>query len=174
MQPPSASTPSSKGPAAAIQKVETDCLKLIRALSDLKVEADGGHNGDGTQSLRRIAELTGLSKDEVNRYLSPTVRETYSYDRLVHVRGRNRPLYNWLIVSGPPKVDEGKWAGIQCNTSKHAIFRAVALRFGYEVKYVGRPGQIVDIVFRGIQAVSSERVGKFFSTQEPILEIDRY
>lgn len=159
---------------ALIRKIEQDCLRLIQCLNEMKMAAAGGHNGHGTQSLRKIADLTGLSKDEVNRYLSPTVREIYNYDRLVHVRGRNRPLYNYLIVSGPPKVDEGQWAGIQCNTSKFPVFQAVAMKYGYEVKYVGRPGQLVDLTFRGIQEISLERIGKYFTTQEPVLEVDRY
>ncbi|HEV8361274.1 MAG TPA: hypothetical protein VGR28_12550 [Candidatus Thermoplasmatota archaeon] len=156
------------GHAAPIrEKIERDCLKLIQAVQELKREGN-------EQSLRVIAARTGLSKDEVNRYLSPTVRELYDYERLLHVRRRNRPLYNWLIVSGPPKVLEGKWAGILANTSKHGLFQAVALKYGYVVRHLGQRGAIIDVEYHGIENVSTERLGKVFSSQEAILALDEF
>jgi hypothetical protein len=151
----------------ARQKIEQDCLKLIQAVQDLKKQG-------GEQSLRIIAAQTGMSKDEVNRYLSPTVRELYDYDRLMHVRRRNRPLYNWLIVSGPPRVDEGKWAGIMANTSKYGLFQAVALKYGYVVKHLGQRGQIIDVEYHGIENVSPERAGKVWRQQEAVLGMDEF
>lgn len=149
------------------EKVERDCLKLIQAVQELKREG-------GEQSLRVIAARTGMSKDEVNRYLSPTVRELYDFERLMHVRRRNRPLYNWLIVSGPPKVLDGRWAGILANTSKHGLFQAVALKYGYVVKHLGHRGEIVDLEYYGIENVSKERLGKVFTSHEAVLFIDEY
>lgn len=153
--------------ASAREKVERDCLKLIQAVQELKKEG-------GEQSLRVIAARTGMSKDEVNRYLTPTVRELYDYERLMHVRRRNRPLYNWLIVSGPPRVVEGRWAGILCNTSKHGLFQAVCLKYGYVARHLGRDGQIVDVEYRGIESVGTERLGQSFSSQEAILLLDEF
>ncbi|HVM45108.1 MAG TPA: hypothetical protein VM582_04155, partial [Candidatus Thermoplasmatota archaeon] len=80
-------------------------------------------------------------------------------------------LYNHLIVSGPPHVVEAKWAGINANTSKFVLFKAVASRFGWEVKFLGAAGQIVDVEYRGIEATTPERMGKAFATQEPILHL---
>lgn len=148
----------------ALEKLERDVLRLIESINEM---AKAGEK----QTLRAIAEKSGLSKDEVNRYLNPQVNEVYNYDRLLGVRGRNRPLYNHLIVSGPPQVVEARWAGINANTSKFVLFRAVANRFGYEVKFLGAPGEIVDIEFRGIEAITPERMGKAFATQEPILHL---
>lgn len=149
------------------EKVERDCLKLIQAVQELKTEG-------GEQSLRIIAAKTGMSKDEVNRYLSPTVRELYDYERLMHVRRRNRALYNWLIISGPPKVEGDRWAGILANTSKHGLFQAVALKYGFVVRHLGKRGHIVDIEYHGIENVSTERIGKVFSSQEAILAMDDF
>lgn len=150
------------------EKIEQDVLKLIQAVQDLKQSGE-------EQSLRVIAARSGLSKDEVNRYLSPTVRELYDYERLLHVRRRNRPLYNWLIVSGPPKVnDEGKWAGIMANTSKYGLFQAVCLKYGWVAKHIGERGRIIALEYHGIENVSTERLGKMFRTQEAILGIDDY
>ena len=148
----------------AIEKLERDVLRLLETISEM------GKAGE-KQTLRAIAEKSGLSKDEVNRYLNPQVNEVYNYERLVGVRGRNRPLYNHLIVSGPPHVVEAKWAGISANTSKYVLFRAVAQRFGYEVRYLGAAGQIVDVEYRGIEATAAERMGKAFANQEPVLHL---
>jgi len=148
----------------ALEKLERDVLRLIETINDM-------HKAGEKQTLRSIAEKSGLSKDEVNRYLNPQVNEVYNYDRLLGVRGRNRPLYNHLIVSGPPQVVEAKWAGINANTSKFVLFRAVANRYGYEVKFLGAPGEIVDLEYRGIEAITPERMGKAFATQEPILHL---
>ena len=148
----------------ALEKLERDVLRLLETINEM------GKSGE-KQTLRAIAEKSGMSKDEVNRYLNPQVNEVYNYDRLVATRGRNRPLYNHLIVSGPPHVVEAKWAGINANTSKFVLFKAVANRFGYEVKFLGAAGQIVDVEFRGIEALTPERMGKAFSTQEPILHL---
>jgi hypothetical protein len=159
--------PRSDAKVPVKEKVERDCLKLIQAVNELKQE--------GTeQSLRVIAARTGMSKDEVNRYLSPVVRELYDYERLMHVRRRNRPLYHWLIVSGPPKVEEGRWAGIMANTSKHGLFQAVCLKYGYVAKHLGQRGTIVEIEYRGIENVSQERLGKVFSSQEAIMAMDDF
>src|SRR5919108_679866 len=129
----------------ALEKLERDVLRLIETLNDMVRSGE-------KQTLRAIAEKSGLSKDEVNRYLNPQVNEVYNYERLVGVRGRNRPLYNHLIVSGPPHVVEAKWAGISANTSKYVLFRAVAHRYGYEVRFLGAAGHIVDVEYRGIEA----------------------
>ena len=148
----------------ALEKLERDVLRLIETINEM---AKAGEK----QTLRAIAEKSGLSKDEVNRYLNPQVNEVYNYDRLVATRGRNRPLYNHLIVSGPPAIVEAKWAGINANTSKFVLFKAVANRYGYEVKFLGAPGEIVDLEYRGIEALTPERMGKAFATQEPILHL---
>jgi hypothetical protein len=153
---------ASKNPA--IEKLERDVLRLLETLRDM------GAAGE-KQTLRAIAERSGLSKDEVNRYLNPKVNEVYNLERLLGVRGRNRPLYNHLIVSGPPHVIEAQWAGISANTSKYVLFRAVAQRYGYEVRYLGAAGQIVDVEYRGIEATAQERMGKAFATQEPVLNL---
>jgi len=102
------------------------------------------------------------------------VREKYDLERLLHVRKRNRPLYNWLIISGPPKVEEGKWAGILCNTSKYGLFQAVCLKYGYVAKHIGNDGRIIDLEYRGIENVSQERLGKVFRNQEAIMAMDDY
>lgn len=165
----------------AIEKLERDVLRLIETINDM------GKAGE-KQTLRAIAEKSGLSKDEVNRYLNPQVNEVYNFDRLVGVRGRNRPLYNHLIASGPPHVvvetsearsdQDGpqpvaktKWAGINANTSKFVLFKAVAQRFGYEVRFLGAAGQIVDLEYRGIEATAADRMGKAFATQEPVMHL---
>ncbi|MGQ0535221.1 MAG: hypothetical protein ACT4PT_04025 [Methanobacteriota archaeon] len=150
-----------------LAKIERDCLKLIDCVGEMQ------KNG-AKQTLRGIAEVTGLSKDEVNRYLNPEVRELYTLPRLLHVRGANRRLYNYLIVSGPPKVEEGQWQGILANTSKFAIFAAVAAKYGWLVKHTGHGGEIVSMEYRGIGNVSTERLGKAFSYQEPVIEIDQF
>ncbi|MBI4392594.1 MAG: hypothetical protein HY556_02195 [Euryarchaeota archaeon] len=150
-----------------LEKIERDCLKLIDCLQEFRRER-------GEQSLRRIAERTGMSKDEVNRYLSPQVSELYNFERLMHARTHNRSLYNWLIVSGPPMLEAGKWAGIMTNTSKFGVFRAVCMKYGYEVRHIGGRGQIVDLVYRGIHTMSTDRIGKVFSSQEPILQFERF
>ncbi len=159
---------AAKAPRAnpLIEKLENDSLKLIDVLK-------GMHQGKENQSLRAIADRTGLSKDEVNRYLNPQVRELYNLDRLVHVRTRNRPLYNHLIVSGPPSVgNDGKWDGIVANTSKFPLFHAVAQRYGWDVKFIGDRGLIVDMEYRGIEELAADRMGKVFQRQEPILHLD--
>src|SRR5581483_236931 len=150
---PPETTPTPANPA--IEKLERDVLRLIDALNEMTRAGE-------KQTLRAIAERSGLSKDEVNRYLNPRVNEVYNYERLVGVRGRNRPLYNHLIASGPPHVVEAKWAGINANTSKFVLFKAVAQRFGYEVRFLGASGQIVDLEYRGIEA---------FAAQEPVLHL---
>ena len=148
----------------ALEKLERDVLRLIDALNEMTQAGE-------KQTLRAIAEKSGLSKDEVNRYLNPQVNEVYNYDRLLGVRGRNRPLYNHLIASGPPHVVERHWAGINANTSKFVLFKAVAQRFGYEVRFLGAAGHIVDLEYRGIEAIAPERMGKAFSTQEPVMHL---
>lgn len=147
-----------------VEKLERDVLRLIDALNEM------GKAGE-KQTLRAIAERSGLSKDEVNRYLNPQVNEVYNYDRLLGVRGRNRPLYNHLIVSGPPALEEARWVGINANTSKHVLFKAIAQRYGYEVRYLGASGQIVDLEYRGIEVTGLDRLGKAFSTQEPVMHL---
>jgi len=147
------------------EKIERDCLKLIQTVQELKAEG-------GEQSLRIIADRSGISKDEVNRYLSPTVRELYDFERLLHVRKRNRPLYNWLIISGPPKVEDGKWAGIMANTSKFTLFQAVCLKYGFVARHLGERGAIIALEYRGIETTSPERVGKGFAAQEAVLYMD--
>lgn len=161
-----AAAPAPKAPSTnpAVEKLERDVLRLIDALNEM------GKSGE-KQTLRAIAERSGLSKDEVNRYLNPQVNEVYNYDRLLGVRGRNRPLYNHLIVSGPPHVVEQKWAGINANTSKYVLFKAVAQRYGYEVRYLGASGQIIDLEYRGIEATTLDRLGKVYSTQEPVMHL---
>lgn len=154
--------PANRNPA--IEKLERDVLRLLETLKEMEEAGE-------KQTLRALAEKSGISKDEVNRYLNPQVNEVYNYDRLVHTRGRNRPLYNHLIVSGPPVVEEEKWAGINANTSKFVLFKAVAQRYGYDVKFTGLAGQIVDIEYRGIEAMTDERMGKSFATQEPVLHL---
>lgn len=154
--------PASRNPA--LEKLERDVLRLLDAIKEMEAAGE-------KQTLRALAERSGMSKDEVNRYLNPHVNEVYNYERLVTTRGRNRPLYNHLIASGPPVVEDQKWAGINANTSKFVLFRAVAQRFGYEVKFMGIAGQVVDIEYRGIEAMTDTRMGKSFSTQEPILNL---
>jgi len=160
--------PDTQGPPPAarqaLEKLERDVLRLIDAIKEMDRD-------DEKQTLRAIAEKAGMSKDEVNRYLNPRVNELYNLDRLKGVRGRNRPLYNHLIASGPPRVEEEKWAGIDANTSKFNLFKAVAERFGYEVRYIGARGQILDLEYRGIETIAPERMGKAFSTQEPVLHL---
>ena len=148
----------------AIEKLERDVLRLLETLGEMEKAGE-------KQTLRAIAERSGLSKDEVNRYLNPRVNEVYNYERLMGVRGRNRPLYNHLIVSGPPHVVEAKWEGISANTSKHVLFRAVAQRYGYEVRYLGAAGRIVDVEYRGIEATAQDRLGKMYATQEPVIHL---
>lgn len=160
-------TPTDAAPRVAnpaLEKLERDVLRLIETINEM-------HKAGEKQTLRAIAEKSGLSKDEVNRYLNPQVNEVYNYERLVATRGRNRPLYNHLIVSGPPHVVEAKWSGINANTSKFVLFRAVAQRYGYEVRFLGAPGEIVDLEYRGIEAITPERMGKAFSTQEPTMHL---
>jgi len=161
-----APAPAEDAPRAnpALEKLERDVLRLLDAINEMTQAGE-------KQTLRAIAEKSGLSKDEVNRYLNPQVNEVYNYDRLVGVRGRNRPLYNHLISSGPPHVVEAKWAGINANTSKFVLFKAVAQRFGYEVKFLGAAGQIVDLEYRGIESTATDRMGKAFATQEPVLHL---
>lgn len=148
----------------AIEKLERDVLRLLETVQEMEKAGE-------KQTLRAIAEKAGMSKDEVNRYLNPRVNEVYNFERLVGVRGRNRPLYNHLIVSGPPHVVEEKWAGISANTSKYVLFRAVAHRYGYEVRFLGAAGHIIDVEYRGIEATATERLGKVFSSQEPVLNL---
>lgn len=148
----------------AIEKLERDVLRLLESLKEMDAAGE-------KQTLRAIAERSGLSKDEVNRYLNPRVSETYNLERLTGVRGRNRPLYNHLIVSGPPVVEETKWVGIAANTSKYVLFRAVAQRYGYEVRYLGAAGRILDFEYRGIENTMTDRLGKMFSAQEPVLHL---
>lgn len=149
-----------------LEKLERDCIRLIDALSEMR--------RDGVkQTLRAIAEKAGMSKDEVNRYLNPRVNELYNLERLLRVRAANRPLYNHLIVSGPPRVEAGSWTGIETNTSKFVLFKAVAQRFGYDVKYIGDNGVIIDLVYRGIENMALDRMGKVFAAQEPILHLDQ-
>ena len=164
--PPASTSTGTDAPRAnpALEKLERDVLRLLDALSEMNKAGE-------KQTLRAIAEKSGLSKDEVNRYLNPQVNEVYNYDRLLGVRGRNRPLYNHLIVSGPPHVVEQRWAGISANTSKFVLFKAVAQRFGWEVKFLGASGQIVDLEYRGIEATAQDRMGKAFSTQEPVIHL---
>lgn len=166
MSEPASAPPAPEGSAPranpAIEKLERDVLRLLETLQEMEKAGE-------KQTLRAIAERSGLSKDEVNRYLNPRVNEVYNLERLVGVRGRNRPLYNHLIVSGPPHVVEAKWAGINANTSKYVLFRAVAQRYGFEVRFLGAAGQIVDVEYRGIEATATERLGKAYSTQEPVL-----
>lgn len=160
-----ADAPAATAPAAGpVEKIERDVLRLIDALNEM------GKAGE-KQTLRAIAEKSGMSKDEVNRYLNPRVNELYNYERLVGVRGRNRPLYNHLIVSGPPVVEQQAWVGINSNTSKYVLFKAVAQRYGYEVRYLGATGQIVDLEYRGIEATTVERMGKAFASQEPVVHL---
>lgn len=180
---PENAAPAPEAPKAnpAIEKLERDVLRLLETLKDMEASGE-------KQSLRAIAERSGLSKDEVNRYLNPKVNEVYNYERLLGVRGRNRPLYNHLIVSGPPhvivdaseasgendasgRVGKQKWAGINANTSKYVLFRAVAQRYGYEVRYLGAAGRLVDFEYRGIEATATERLGKMYSTQEPVVHL---
>lgn len=156
--------PAQPKASPAIEKLERDVLRLLETLSEM-------HKAGEKQTLRAIAEKSGLSKDEVNRYLNPRVNEVYNYERLLGVRGRNRPLYNHLIVSGPPQVVEAKWAGINANTSKYVLFRAVAQRYGYEVRYLGAAGQIVDVEYRGIEATAQDRLGKMYGSQEPVIHL---
>src|SRR5206468_1770894 len=85
-QPPAPHTAAPKT-NPALEKLERDVLRLLETISEM------GKAGE-KQTLRAIAEKSGLSKDEVNRYLNPQVNEVYNYDRLMGVRGRNRPLYN--------------------------------------------------------------------------------
>src|ERR671922_3008974 len=145
-EPPATPTETPPRPVnPALEKLERDVLRLIETINDMSKAGE-------KQTLRAIAEKSGMSKDEVNRYLNPQVNEVYNYERLVGVRGRNRPLYNHLIVSGPPHVVEAKWAGISANTSKYVLFRAVAHRYGYEVRFLGAAGHIVDVEYRGIEA----------------------
>lgn len=153
--------------SSQVEKYELDCLKLLDAVETL--DARGEHH-----SLRSIAEIAGVSKDEVNRYLTSQVNELYSYDRLIHVRGRNRRLYNHLIVSGPPRTNDGKWVGIDANTSKFDIFRAVCTKYGYVVKPAQGNGRIIDLEYVGIEALSYDRQGIAFSFQEPVLYLDKY
>jgi hypothetical protein len=166
--PEDGSPPAPQAAAAkanpAVEKLERDVLRLLETLQEMERAGE-------KQTLRAIAERSGLSKDEVNRYLNPQVNEVYNLDRLLGVRGRNRPLYNHLIVSGPPHVVEERWAGINANTSKYVLFRAVAHRFGYEVRFLGAAGQIVDVEYRGIEATSTERLGKVYATQEPVMHL---
>ena len=150
-----------------VEKLEVDCLKLLDALETLRERNE-------EQSLRLIGDVAGLSKDEVNRYLNPQVNEVYSLERLVHVRGANRPLYNHLIVSGPPKTEDGQWVGIQANTSKWNIFRAVAQKYGYLVRFVGERGTLVEFEYVGIETLSYARQGIAFSFQEPVLYLDQF
>jgi len=158
-----AGSPAASNPA--VEKLERDCLKLIDTLSEIQRSGED-------QTLRLIAERSGISKDEVNRYLNPQVNEVYNLERLLVVRARNRPLYNYLIVSGPPKVEEGRWAGIQANTSKFVLFNAVAQRYGWNVKFIGERGLIVDLEYRGIREIAPERMGRAFDGQGPILQLD--
>ena len=153
-----------RAPNPALEKLERDVLRLIETINEM------GQAGE-KQTLRAIAEKCGMSKDEVNRYLNPQVNEVYNYERLVSVRGRNRPLYNHLIASGPPHVVESQWSGIQANTSKYALFRAVAQRYGYEVRFLGATGHIVDVEYRGIEAMGETRMGKVWATQEPVIHL---
>lgn len=155
------------GGRAPEEKLTRDALKLIDAIRELD-------NRGRNQSLRKIARRTGLSKDEVRRYLNPEVPELYNLERLVYVRERNRPLYNYLIVSGPPKQEDGEWVGIQANTSKFDLFEAVCKRYGYDLEHVGEHGRIVDLEYQGIERIAEERMGKRFRSDEPILHIDRF
>ncbi len=156
-----------EGPAPAVKKLTRDALRLIDAIREMANQGE-------SQSLRKIAARTGLSKDEVNRYLNPEVRELYGLDRLVYVRNRNRPLYNYLIVSGPPEQEEDEWVGIKANTSKFDLFDAVCRRYGYDLSYVGERGQIVDLAYQGIEKMAADRMGKQFSSDEPVLHIDHF
>ncbi len=151
----------------AVEKYELDCLKLIDAVEELDREGE-------KHTLRKIASLSGLSKDEVNRYLTDQVNELYNLDRLKHVRSRNRPLYNHLITSGPPRTENGDWAGIEANTSKFEIFEAVAMKYGYSVEPGQARGRIVELEYHGIEELSYERQGLAFSFQEPVLYLDQY
>ena len=162
---PTAGTAPRRNPA--VEKLERDCLRLLDALMELRRE-------EGKQTLRSIAERAGMSKDEVNRYLNPRVRELYNLERLVTMRGHNRPLYNWLIVSGPPRVQDGSWVGIDANTSKWPLFQAVAQRHGYEVRFIGERGIIVDLEYRGIEAMALARMGRGFASQEPVLALEEF
>jgi len=153
--------------SSAVEKYELDCLKLIDAVETLQERGE-------KQTLRAVAALAGVSKDEVNRYLSPQVNELYGFDRLVHVRGRNRGLYNHLITSGPPRVVEETWVGIDANTSKFEIFQAVCTKYGYEATAVRERGRLVDVQYVGIEALSYARQGIAFSFQEPVLYLDHY
>lgn len=153
--------------SSAVEKYELDCLKLIDAVETLDAQGE-------SHSLRKIAEIAGVSKDEVNRYLTTRVNELYNLERLKHVRSRNRALYNHLITSGPPRVEDDEWAGIEANTSKFEIFQAVALKYGYTAEAARERGRIVDIDYVGIEELSYTRQGIAFSFQEPVLYLDRY
>ncbi len=160
-------TPGEDDLSSAVEKYELDCLKLIDAVQTLDEQGK-------RHSLRAIADVAGISKDEVNRYLTEQVNELYRLDRLKHVRARNRPLYNHLITSGPPRVEEGDWAGIEANTSKFKIFQAVSAKYGYSVDPAPEKHRIVDIEYVGIEELSYDRQGIVFSFQEPVLYLDTY
>lgn len=150
-----------------VEKYELDCLKLIDAVEQLDDEGE-------KHTLRKIAGKTGISKDEVRRYLSDEVNELYNLERLEHVRSRNRPLYDHLITSGPPRTEDGEWMGIEANTSKWKIFRAVAMKYGYSAEPAEARGRIVELEYHGIEELSYERQGLAFSFQEPVLYLDEY
>lgn len=153
--------------SSAVEKYELDCLKLLDAVETLDEQGQ-------RHSLRAIAKLAGVSKDEVNRYLTTEVNELYKLDRLKHVRSRNRPLYNHLITSGPPRTEEGDWVGIEANTSKFEIFKAVATKYGYVVEPSNEKGRILDVEYVGIEELSYDRQGIVFSFQEPVLYLDKF
>lgn len=153
--------------SSTVEKYELDCLKLIDAVEQLDAQGE-------KHTLRKIAGIAGVSKDEVNRYLTDQVNELYNLQRLKHVRSRNRPLYNHLITSGPPRTEEGEWAGIEANTSKFKIFEAVAMKYGYSVEPGQARGRIVELEYHGIEELSYERQGLAFSFQEPVLYLDHY
>lgn len=153
--------------SSTVEKYELDCLKLIEAVEQLDASGE-------KHTLRKIAGIAGLSKDEVNRYLTKQVNEVYNLKRLKHVRSRNRPLYNHLITSGPPRTEDGDWVGIEANTSKFRIFEAVAMKYGYSVEPAQAQGRIVELEYQGIEDLSYERQGLAFSFQEPVLYLDHY
>lgn len=153
--------------SSTVEKYELDCLKLIEAVERLDAQGE-------KHTLRKIASIAGISKDEVNRYLTQQVNELYNLKRLKHVRSRNRPLYEHLITSGPPRVVDDEWAGIEANTSKFRIFEAVAMKYGYSVEPAHAKGRVVELEYHGIEELSYERQGLVFSFQEPVLYLDHY
>lgn len=104
------------------ERFESDCVIILRYLDE-----------EEYSGLKDMEDWTGVSKDELRRYLLPEVKEKRKVSKLEQWQEKNPRLFAKVIENAVYIGEVGGKEMVQIDTSKHEYLLHYARKYNYRI-----------------------------------------